>query len=242
MTGFWPLLRKEMLELRRTWRALSIFAIFALVAVVVPVIARIVIWVRDIGLTPGADMMEGIGITITVLGTFMAIILTMGALAQERASGTAAMTLSKPVTRGAFVAAKFVSMIVALGAALAGAWLVAFVAVTLLFEYPGFVAPVLGFAVIGGYLLYIGSTAFFFSSMMKAHLGAGGMAFGAYVLMQPLNAIPHTYRYLPTNTVDYAASVLNGHANNTWPALLIGLAASVVLLGLSSLIFRTKEL
>ena len=120
MTGFWALARKEVLEQRRTWKFVALVGIFTALALLISIIPFIVTEVRDEpqGADEARGVLLGFGFSVFGLGTLLAIILAMGSLANERASGTAAMTLSKPVTRAAFVAAKFLGLVVSIFAAL----------------------------------------------------------------------------------------------------------------------------
>ena len=68
-----------------------------------------------------ADAVAQFTKNIGQFGVLIAILVTMGSVATEKERGTAAFLLTKPIGRGAFVAAK----VVAIGALLAlatGAW------------------------------------------------------------------------------------------------------------------------
>ena len=49
-------------------------------------------------------------------GLVLALLVPMAAVVGEKTSGTAALTLSKPVGRGAFLAAKLLALVVTFGA------------------------------------------------------------------------------------------------------------------------------
>ena len=244
MTGFWTLARKELLEQRRTWKFVAIVVVLTLPAILGPTIFAIVTRVRDEphGLAEAMEALEGIGETMTFLGIFLTIIIAMGVLAQERASGTAAMTLSKPVTRGAFVAAKFVGLVLAIFGAVAIASIVAYVLTLLLFANGGLGRFALGMVVNATFLLFIGSIAFFWSAMFTRQLLAGGIAFAVFIVLNILRAVPDTERYLPVASTDWAASIIRGETGDEWPGFAIA-CGSIVLLSLAAWgIFRRKEL
>lgn len=246
MTGFWVLARKELLEQRRTWKFVAMAGFFTSVALLISVIAFIVTEVR--GEPQGAEeargLLEGFGFTATALGTLLAIIVAMGSLAGERASGTAAMTLSKPVTRAAFVAAKFLGLILSIFGALAISSTVMYV-LTLIFFGNGGVAEFAAFiAVVGVYLVFIGSISFFWSGMFSRQLLAGGVALFLFIAQQPLQAIPHTERYLPIHSVSWGFSFMDvgGGDSDYWPAFVIA-CGLIALLSIGAwAVFRRKEL
>ncbi len=208
MTGFLALARKEVLEQRRTWKFLALVGVFTILALLTSIIPFIVTEVRDEpqDLQMARDMLRVFGFTIVGLGTLLAIIVAMGSLAYERASGTAAMTLSKPVSRSAFVAAKYLGFVLSIYAALAIASALMYILTLVLIDNGGLAGFALFMAIIGVYLVFIGSIAFFWSGMFSRQLLAGGIALVLFIAFLPLSEIPHTQRYWPVNTVDWAES------------------------------------
>ena len=246
MTGFWALAWKEVLEQRRTWKFVALVVVFTALALLVSIIAFIVTEVRDEpqGVEEARGLLEGFGLATTGLGTLLAIIVAMGALASERASGTAAMTLSKPVTRAAFVAARFLGLLLSIFAALAIGSAVMYVLTLILFDEGGLADFAAFMAVVGVYLTFIGSIAFFWSAMFSRQLLAGGLALFLFIAQQPLQAIPHTERYLPIHTPAWGFSFMDveGGDSDLWPAFVIA-CGCIALLSLGAwVVFRRKEL
>ena len=208
MTGFLALARKEVLEQRRTWKFLALVGVFTVLALLTSIIPFIVTEVRDEpqDLQMARDMLRVFGFTIVGLGTLLAIIVAMGSLANERASGTAAMTLSKPVSRSAFVAAKYLGFVLSIYPALAIASALMYILTLVLIDNGGLAGFARFMAIIGVYLVFIGSIAFFWSGMFSRQLLAGGIALVLFIAFLPLSEIPHTQRYWPVNTVDWAES------------------------------------
>ncbi len=151
MSGFWVLARKEILEQRRTWKFLAMAGFFVVLALLISIIPFIVSEVRSEPRGPeeAREVLSGFGFSIFGLGTLLAIIVAMGSLAGERASGTAAMTLSKPVTRAAFVAAKLLGLVFTIFSALAVASVAMYVLTLFLFDNGG-LARFAGFMAIIG--------------------------------------------------------------------------------------------
>ena len=208
MIGFWALARKEAEEQRGTWKFLALVGGFTALALLVSIIPFIVSEVKDEpqGVLEARDVLRVFGFTIVGLGTLLTIIVAMGSLAGERASGTAAMTLSKPVSRSAFVSTKFLGLATSILAALAIASAVMYVLTLVLIDDGGLAGFARYMAIIGVYLVFIGSIAFFWSGMFLRQLLAGGIALVLFIVMQPLSAIPHTQRYWPISTIEWAES------------------------------------
>ena len=201
MTGFLALARKEVLEQRRTWKFLALVGVFTVLALLTSIIPFIVTEVRDEpqDLQMARDMLRVFGFTIVGLGTLLAIIVAMGSLANERASGTAAMTLSKPVSRSAFVAAKYLGFVLSIYAALAIASALMYILTLVLIDNGGLAGFALFMAIIGVYLVFIGSIAFFWSGMFSRQLLAGGIALVLFIAFLPLSEIPHTVDWAESN-------------------------------------------
>jgi ABC-2 type transport system permease protein len=254
VTGFWPLVRKEVQEQRRTWKFLALVGIFTALALLISIIPFIVTEVKGEpqGVKEARNVLGGFGMSIFTLGSLVTIIIAMGSLGNERSSGTAAMTLSKPVTRSAFVAAKFLGLVLTIFAALAIASVVMYVLTFILFADPHAGPNFAGFtAVIGVWLVFVGSIAFFWSAMFSQQLLAGGLAVFLFIAQAPLSEIPGTERYWPINALEWAADHFDlGHDENGenpdtgdwWTALPITVGA-IPLLSLGAWgVFRRKEL
>jgi ABC-type transport system involved in multi-copper enzyme maturation permease subunit len=113
--GFGPFLRKELLEWWKGRAALVTLAAVGALGVIGTLATRIDEWA---GGTPIATMLEP---TANVLGAqfdqwilFAGIFASIGILTQERATGTLAWTLSKPMSRSWLLAAKWTAAMVML--------------------------------------------------------------------------------------------------------------------------------
>jgi ABC-2 type transport system permease protein len=111
-------LRKEILQQWRTRRFLVVLAVFVLFGLTSPLVAKFIPEVikniagaeqfASLIPTPTAvDAMNQYIKNITQFGFILAVLLGMNAVAGEKESGTAAMILSKPMPRWAFVLSKF---------------------------------------------------------------------------------------------------------------------------------------
>ena len=190
------------------------------------------------------DLLLGFGFSVFGLGTLLAIIIAMGSLASERASGTAAMTLSKPVTRAAFVGAKFLGLVLSIFAALAIASAMMYILTLIFFDYFSLWRFSAFMAVIGVYLVFVGSIAFFWSGMFSRPLLAGGLALFLWIAQQPLSAIPHTWDYWPVHVAMWGANVsgIDDDGDSGWQSFPIALGSIALLSTGAWVVFRRKEL
>ena len=247
MTGLWVLTRKEILEQHRTWKFLAVVGVYTSLALLMTIVSYAVTGFtddpRDKSLAEA--LLGGFAGAIILLGTLLTIIVTMGSLANERSSGTAAMTLGKPVTRAAFVVSKFLGMVLSVFIALAISSTAMYILTLALID----IADLAGFAaymaIIGVYLVFVGSITFFWSGMFSRQLLAGGLAFLLIVFQTPLQLIPHTDRYLPIRTLEWGQNFFAAGENgpsDQWPAFAIILGCIVLLSTGAWAMFRRKEL
>jgi ABC-2 type transport system permease protein len=115
--------RKELLQQWRTKRLIVVGAVFAFIGLLSPLAAKFTPEIiravpgaeqfADLIPTPTiADVMTQYVKNLTQFGFIIAILLGMGAIAGEKEKGTAALILSKPMPRWAFVCSKFVAQTV----------------------------------------------------------------------------------------------------------------------------------
>ena len=170
------------------------------------------------------------------------MLMAMGAVAQEKDKGTAALVLSKPMPRGAFLMAKFaalgltflVSILLAAGAA--------YYYTLLLFE----VLELSGWLALNGLLLlfvlvYVALT-LLCSTLSKSQVVAGGLAFALVVILSTLGAIPKIGEYLPAHLLTWGAWLVAGSREASWMALWVSVGLIVAVLGTAWAIFNQQEL
>lgn len=139
MNGYRAILEKEIVELWRTYRLGITCGLFVLLGIVVAVLERYLRGITrlfgqldpelGVGRTGVPDVVEALVAALWLFGPIAGIFLTMGAIAGERRSRVAAFVLAKPVSRAAYVWAKFVAVAMVMGLATAlavlGTWLYA---------------------------------------------------------------------------------------------------------------------
>jgi ABC-2 type transport system permease protein len=131
MTGFGAFIRKELTEIRRTWRLWVIPGMLVFFGVTSPIIAAITpSLVQSMAASqpgvviqlPPPSALDAYGQFVKNLNQFVllaVVIAGAGVISGERASGTAILALTKPLSRGAFVMAKILSQVALLVAATA---------------------------------------------------------------------------------------------------------------------------
>lgn len=253
MKGALRFLRKEGLETVRTWRIWVVPGLLLFFAITSPILALMTPALLD----SVAQGQSGVQIIIpdpTYLDAYaqwlknlqqivtFALLLTAGGMvAGERASGTAILVLTKPVSRAAFVLTKFLANVLLLVTfTIVGA--AACLGVTYLTFGEAPVARLatstaawLGFAVVLLALMTL------FSSGLKS-LSAGGAGLGAFFALTVLSLWGPALKYSPAGVYAAAGKLLTGEdVLLGWP-VLTSVALVVVALAGAVAWFRRQEL
>lgn len=249
------LLQKELREQWRTKRflivaaVLFVFGLFGPLTVkYLPVILSQVPGVpeglEDVMPEPDVNMAVDEYIqNLTQFGVVLAILVPMGAVVSEKKSGTAAMVLSKPVSRATFLGAKWMihNLVFIVGILLAG--LGGYYYLGILFEW---LEP-LGFLLLNGliamYLIIFLSLTLFASTVLPSQLAAAGFSFGVLICLGLLGTIPSISPNLPTALMRWGRGlVLDQGGEAAWGALGVSMLIVVVAWLSSWLSFRVQEL
>jgi len=197
------------------------------------------------GLVPPPTVMDAIAPYIKNISQFavlLGLLLPMGAVAQEKDKGTAALMLAKPLPRSVFLGTKFIAysttFLISLVLAAAGAYYY-----TLLL-FSGL--PATAWLAMNGllwlYTLVILAQTLFFSTLFRSQAAAAGLSFGVIILLSIFGAFPSLAQYLPTELIQWGGSLLAGQATPAWPALWVSLGLIVAYLLGAWLVFRKQEL
>jgi ABC-2 type transport system permease protein len=253
VTGLATLLRKELLEQWRTLRLPVIGAVFLLVGLSSPLLARFTPeLVESLGggqfeivipppTTP--DAVDQLIKNVSQFGILVAVLLAMGSVATEKERGTAALILTKPAGRGAFLVAKLVAiagtLAVAVLLAAAAAWFYTLV----LFE----ALPVAGFAASAVLqwlaLVVFAAITFLGSTLTRSALAAAGIGVLAFIVVGILSAFPAVAPYLPVGLGAPARALALGQPpGDLLGPLLVNVALIVAATAFSWLSFRRQEL
>lgn len=250
--GFTVALRKELMEQWRSYRALVVAAVLLAFGLLSPLTAKYtpeIIRLLPEGdqialLIPPPTMLDAVAQYLKNISQFivvLALLLTMGVVSQERERGTAAMMLSKPLPRWAFLTAKFAALTLTFAAGLALAGAGAFYYTWLLFGPLDWVAWVGVNALLLVFTLVYVALTLLCSVLARSQAAAGGLAFGMLILLSVLGAIPQIGAYLPGYLVNWAGNLMSG-GDTAWPALAVSLALIVGALALAWGRFERQEL
>jgi len=253
MIGFGPLLRKELLEQWRTRRMLVVTIVFVIFGIGSPFLARYMPEIiealagdqLDIVVPPptARDAVDQFLKNLGQAGILTAVLLAMGSVATEKERGTAALILSKPASRGAYLLAKLLGIGITLAVAVVLAGIGAWIYTTLLFE----AQPAIGWAAMLGMLLlslvaYVGLT-FLGSVLTRSAMAAAAIGVGGMVLVAIVGALPTIGTYTPGGLAQPALAVaLGSDAGNVIGPVLATAAGVLALAAVSWLAFRNQEL
>ena len=213
------LLRKELLEQWQTRKIIVVLAVFLLFGLTSPLMARFVTEIlmsvpgaeQFAGLVPEPKAADAVGQfieNITQFGFILALLMTMGLIAGEKERGTAAMVLSKPVPRWAFVLTKFDALALVFLPALLLAGLGAGYYTNLLFE-PGLaLAPfLLGNVLLWLWLMAIVAVVLLGSALGRTTLISAGLGLLFSIVLLVAGAFPQASPLLPSGLVTWASQL-----------------------------------
>jgi ABC-2 type transport system permease protein len=250
---FWVALRKELLEQWRSYRLLAVGVVLVLFGLASPLIAKYT--PEFIKLVPmgeelaklmppptAADAVEQYLKNSSQFGILLALLVTMGAVAQEKDKGTAALMLVKPLPRGVFLVAKFVALGLTFAVSILLAGLACYYYTLLLFGSLDFVA----WLALNGLLLlmllvYVAAT-LLFSTLTRSQVVAGGLGFAFLMALGAVGAIPGVGQYLPAHLLAGARALMGGGGGTFWPAVWVSLGLILASLVAAWLIFEQQEL
>ncbi len=253
MTGLGVLLRKELLEQWRTRRLPVVAVVFLAFGIASPVLARYLPEiVKSLGGTgfeiqfpePTArDAVDQFLKNIGQAGVLTAILLAMGSVANEKERGTAALVLSKPASRAAFLVAKVLAIGATLLVSVALASAAAYLYTAILFAAPGAVGWVAMTLLLLLSLLGYTALTFLGSTLTRSSLAAAAIGVGGLVGLAVVSALPNVARYTPGGLASPGAALANGvDAGDVLGPVLANIGLVIVLVCAAWLSFRRQEL
>ena len=240
--NFFIVLRKELTEQWRSKRLLIVAAVLVVFGLTSPLLAK---FTPDLlksipnipaglaGMIPKPSVADAVGQYVKNMGQFgvlLAVLLSMGVVAQEKERGTAAMMLTHPVSRLNFLLAKFTALVITFALSLALAALGCWYYTLLLFEaLPWVPYLALNGLILVVFLVYIAVT-LLCSTLARTQGAAAGLAFAALVFVAGVGSLPRIGEYFPGQLFSWGATLAIGGKDTAWPAL--GIAAGVIVLAL----------
>ncbi len=253
MNGFTAFARKEVREILRTWRIWVLPGILLFFALTGPVLARFT--PEIVGAVAGSQLggatlptptyLDAYGQWIqnlSQIGLFALIIIYGSIISSETRGGTAALVLTKPVSRTAFVIAKvtihslFLALLVIVGTLLTWG-----VTAAIFGSAPGSAlwSSALLWLVLGTLFIALMTL---LSVFISSAAGAAGAGLGAYALLSIASIWKPLGSYSPAGLPTQALSLAAGKdAAVLWPALT-ALLLAVALVALAARTFRHRDL
>ncbi len=247
-------IRKELVQQWRTGRMLVVGAIFAVSGLGSPLLARFT--PELLSSLPGAEQFASLIPPPTVadaiaqyiknltqFGFIIAVLLGMSAVVGEKERNTAALILSKPLPRWAFVMSKFTAQALVYLLAFVLSALGAYYYTAILFEPLDLGAFLFGNLLLLVWLLTFAAVTLTGSTLAPSTAAAGGIGFGGAVLLLLAGSLPYVGPLMPGALVAWAGQL--GWTGQVTPQVG-ALAASVVLIVVSLLgavaAFEVQEL
>jgi ABC-2 type transport system permease protein len=229
MAGFAMLFRKEIRSAWKTHRVLIVLAVFLVLGLGTPLLLKYM----D-ALLPGgdsgiilpdftaADAVQGYLNSVGQIGLIVAILVAMGAVARERESGTAAMTLSKPVGSGAFIVSKLAALVLVLGAGIVVGAVGCYLYTGVLFGHLDGGRFLLATLVAALYLVFCLAVTLMYSCLFKSQVAAGGLALLTLVVLAATAGLPGMKEYSPGALASWSERLVTGGGLDPWGALAVG--------------------
>ena len=246
------LLKKELLEYWRTYRALALGIVFLVFGLMSPLAARYMPEVfasMDMGgiviqlPTPTvADGNTQFVKNMSQVAAIVLILIAMGVVSRERDKGTVAFTLSKPVSRSAFLLSKALALVVLTWAALLLAALAHWYYTQLLLGPMPLGACLAMAALVGVYLTVLLAITFLGSTISRSLAVSAAIGFGGYMLIGLLGMIPRVQDYLSGDLLGKALAAGSGALQMSWGGVGGSLAIVAACGVLSWIFFRRAEL
>jgi ABC-2 type transport system permease protein len=252
--GLGPLVAKELREQWRTRRVVVVVVVFAALAIGSAVLARYTAeLIESLGGLPfdvevpppkTADAVDQFLKNLGQAGILTAILLAMGSVATEKERGTAALILSKPASRAAFLASKLVAIGATLGIGLVAASVIGYAYTAMLFDAPSAGGWAAMTALLLVALVAYASLTFLGSTLTRSALAAAAIGIGGMIVLAVVSVLPNVAPYTPAGLSGAPARAL---ALGTDPGPLVGpllanLAIIVALFALAWVAFRNQEL
>ncbi|MDO8491576.1 MAG: ABC transporter permease [Dehalococcoidia bacterium] len=245
------LFKKEAKEQVKTYRLLIVAAVFLLFGLSTPLLFKFLPEILEMSgegipieipaFTP-SDALKSYVNSLGQIGVLVAVLVAMGAIAQERERGTIIMTLSKPVGFGEFAVAKLAALVVTFLIGVALGALACFYYTTVLLgsvDVQAFLAINLLIAL---YFVVCLSITLMYSAFFKSQLAAGALALVTLLVMGIVSSIPPLAPYMPSALMGWGQSLAVEGGGSAWPALIISGAIIVAAVLAAWQVLSRKEL
>jgi ABC-2 type transport system permease protein len=252
VNGYRAILEKEIVEAWRSYRILVVGGLFVLLGVALPVVIRSLPASSPlfgqvdpelvIDQTGVPDVVEALVRLLWQLGAVAGVLLAMSGIATERAAGTLAFVLAKPVGRGTFLWAKFVAITMILGLATALTVGAAWTSIGLLFERQSVVEWGQLWLLAWLSALAYGAITLAASSVVRSAIGAAAIGFTAFAAVSLASTVVTLNPWLPSGLAGLAQAIVLGEVGpDLDPGRTVGATASVIVVALAVARLRLRR-
>ena len=246
-----PLIKKEIAGQLRTYKLVIVGGIFLFFGISTPFLLK---YMPEILKLAGEGMiiefppptavqsLAEFASTIGQVGLLLAVLMAMGSISSEMKSGTAVMTLSKPVSRAAFVNSKMIALSLNFVLSLLVASIASFAYTIWLIEGAeptGYIGSNLLLAL---FLIFCLALTLLCSSLFRSSLAAGGVSIAILIAQAGLSAVPVIGDWMPGKLLGWGINLISGNPDSYWGALAVALALTVLSLYLAQKILSDKDL
>lgn len=251
---FWAALRKELREQWRSYRLLIAGVVLLFFGLTSPLLTKYLPDIMELAMPEGPDVaalmptptaeaaVDQYVKNISQFGILLALLLAMGAVAQEKDKGTAALILVKPMPRWVFLGAKFLALGLTFAAGLLVAGAAGYYYTLLLFEAPDLTSWLALHGLMLLVLLVYVALTLFCSTLTTSQVVGGGLAFGILIVLAGVGAIPGVGTYLPNQLITWGSRLAIGVPETYWPAFWISLGLVATALIGAWAVFERQEL
>ncbi len=231
----------ELLRLMRTRRLVALFAVFVILGFGGPVLVHYLPELLKGSTTNGAklilpapkpvDGVQNFANNISSLGTLV-VVMVVAASVSVDANPVLAVFYRTRVRSGAgLLLPRFVTVMTASVLALAFGTVGAWYETSVLIGPLSFGPLAIGFLLEAVWLLFVGSSVAFFSSVTRSVLSVAGAAVGMFLVLALLESVPGVLSWMPTRLAASASDLIGRPAGPIWHAVVIAAAASLLGLG-----------
>jgi ABC-2 type transport system permease protein len=250
---FLAMLRKELVEQWCSRRLVVVAAVFLFFGFLSPLTAKLLPeLMKSLGDTGGVvieipppTVQDGLlqyVKNMSQFGVLLAVLLAMGALSREKERGTAAMILSKPVSRASFLLSKFVALTLVFGLCLILGGLACYYYTIVLFKGIGQAHFLEMNLLLALFIEFYLAVTLLGSTIARSQVLAGGLGLGAVFVMAILGALPRLGDYMPTALLEWARVLMVETGESAWGAAAVSLGGIALCLGIALAVFERQEL
>ena len=255
MHAYWTMLKKECLELKRTYKLIIMPVAYVIIMLTLPIVMKILPDLIEQDLPEGtvieipessaSDILIGMFSNFEQLGIIALILFVMGSIAGEREKGIAPMVLSKPISRFSYLSAKWtIFSLLSMISYMIGLVLTVYYTRILFKGQMDWFAIVKGNSLLLLILILCVTITLFYSALCKNTLMSGFLSYATYLAITKVGA------YLPSGLEKYTPSYLIERANEMMigsqgdiAAPMIGTALiSIILFILANSILKRQEI